>query len=246
MVSEEQYRPWQRTGAAPLAGDRRRPRATCRRRPGHGRRRHAPPSGTKAGRRPVRRRADRRDRADGHRRGARRPGQLSGTAASAVVVGAGSAASPRPAPWPVPAGRSPSSKCRTGPPRADRRGAVAQRGARAPGARLGAGLAAIATPMPDGGVRRRTATGSCRRVPRRGSGGRWWCTGEDLHDALVAGLGDRVEIRIGTRGSARCATARGGPHWWSATAGTVSRRTWWWSPTASTASCAASSRPRPG
>ncbi|MGW0432675.1 FAD-dependent oxidoreductase [Micromonospora sp. NPDC003197] len=62
---------------------------------------------------------------------------------------------------------------------------------------LGGGLDAIATPLPDTGMRRpdghwlvqprATATERAPVVVHR----------EDLHDALIAGLGDRVEIRTG-------------------------------------------------
>ncbi|NED51639.1 NAD(P)-binding protein, partial [Micromonospora aurantiaca] len=62
---------------------------------------------------------------------------------------------------------------------------------------LGDGLDAIATPLPDGGVRRpdghwlvQARSTPAERMPvvvHR----------EDLHDALIAGLGDRVELRTG-------------------------------------------------
>ncbi|MEO3923392.1 NAD(P)/FAD-dependent oxidoreductase [Micromonosporaceae bacterium B7E4] len=62
---------------------------------------------------------------------------------------------------------------------------------------LGEGLAAIATPLPDVGVRR--PDGHWLVQPRPGLGERAPVVvhREDLHDALVAGLGDRVEIRTG-------------------------------------------------
>ncbi|WP_433302760.1 FAD-dependent oxidoreductase [Actinoplanes sp. CA-030573] len=60
------------------------------------------------------------------------------------------------------------------------------------------GWSAIATPMPDGGVRR--PDGQWLVAPRsRAGAGPAPCVVhlEDLYDALVAGLGDRVEIRTG-------------------------------------------------
>ncbi|MET8090956.1 NAD(P)/FAD-dependent oxidoreductase [Micromonospora sp. NPDC005220] len=62
---------------------------------------------------------------------------------------------------------------------------------------LGAGLAAIATPLPDGGVRR--PDGHWLVQPRPIPADRMPVVvhREDLHDALIAGLGDRVELRTG-------------------------------------------------
>ncbi|MCX5066319.1 FAD-dependent monooxygenase [Micromonospora lupini] len=62
---------------------------------------------------------------------------------------------------------------------------------------LGAGLAAIATPLPDGGVRR--PDGHWLVQPRPTPADRMPVVvhREDLHDALIAGLGDRVELRTG-------------------------------------------------
>lgn len=62
---------------------------------------------------------------------------------------------------------------------------------------LGDGLDAIATPLPDGGVRR--PDGHWLVQPRVTAAERAPVVvhREDLHDALVAGLGDRVEIRTG-------------------------------------------------
>ncbi|MFF5178466.1 FAD-dependent monooxygenase [Micromonospora sp. NPDC000316] len=62
---------------------------------------------------------------------------------------------------------------------------------------LGAGLAAIATPLPDGGVRR--PDGHWLVQPRPTSVERMPVVvhREDLHDALIAGLGERVELRTG-------------------------------------------------
>ncbi|GAB3941020.1 FAD-dependent monooxygenase [Micromonospora vulcania] len=62
---------------------------------------------------------------------------------------------------------------------------------------LGAGLAAIATPLPDGGVRR--PDGQWLAQPRPTPADRMPVVvhREDLHDALIAGLGDRVELRTG-------------------------------------------------
>ena len=65
---------------------------------------------------------------------------------------------------------------------------------------------------------------------------------EDLHDALMAGLGDRVEIRTGVDGAPPSAASRASGRR-SATAGTPSRRTWWSPPTASTAASAAQLAP---
>jgi 2-polyprenyl-6-methoxyphenol hydroxylase-like FAD-dependent oxidoreductase len=63
---------------------------------------------------------------------------------------------------------------------------------------LGAGLDAIATPVPRTGIRR--PNGQWLRQPgaRPAPGGTPVVVhGEDLHDAFVAGLGDRIEIRTG-------------------------------------------------
>ncbi|MGR6321061.1 NAD(P)/FAD-dependent oxidoreductase [Micromonospora soli] len=62
---------------------------------------------------------------------------------------------------------------------------------------LGAGLDAIATPLPDGGVRR--PDGHWLVQPRPAPAERMPVVvhREDLHDALIAGLGDQVELRTG-------------------------------------------------
>ncbi|PZG04199.1 FAD-binding monooxygenase [Micromonospora craterilacus] len=62
---------------------------------------------------------------------------------------------------------------------------------------LGAGLDAIATPLPDSGVRR--PDGHWLVQPRQTPAERLPVVvhREDLHDALIAGLGDRVELRTG-------------------------------------------------
>ncbi|TDC72926.1 FAD-dependent monooxygenase, partial [Micromonospora sp. KC606] len=62
---------------------------------------------------------------------------------------------------------------------------------------LGAGLDAIATALPDGGVRR--PDGHWLVQPRPTPADRMPVVvhREDLHDALVAGLGDRAELRTG-------------------------------------------------
>jgi 2-polyprenyl-6-methoxyphenol hydroxylase-like FAD-dependent oxidoreductase len=61
---------------------------------------------------------------------------------------------------------------------------------------LSAGLAAIATPLPDSGLRR--PGGQWLVQPREaGVEAPLLVHAEDLHDALVAGLGDRIELRTG-------------------------------------------------
>jgi 2-polyprenyl-6-methoxyphenol hydroxylase-like FAD-dependent oxidoreductase len=64
---------------------------------------------------------------------------------------------------------------------------------------LGAGLEAIAVPVPPGGVRR--PDGQWLHRPNAGhpdvGGGPVVVHGADLHDALVAGLGDRIDVRTG-------------------------------------------------
>ncbi|HEY2947717.1 MAG TPA: FAD-dependent oxidoreductase [Micromonosporaceae bacterium] len=60
---------------------------------------------------------------------------------------------------------------------------------------LGAGLDAIATPVPHGGIRR--PDGRWLVQPTDPGEGPVVVHREDLHDALVAGLGDRVTIRTG-------------------------------------------------
>ncbi|MEV0605551.1 NAD(P)/FAD-dependent oxidoreductase [Polymorphospora rubra] len=65
---------------------------------------------------------------------------------------------------------------------------------------LGAGLAAIATPLPDAGVRRPDGhwlVQPRKAAERAGAERAVVVHREDLHDALVAGLGDRVDIRTG-------------------------------------------------
>ncbi|HEX5541688.1 MAG TPA: NAD(P)/FAD-dependent oxidoreductase [Micromonospora sp.] len=64
---------------------------------------------------------------------------------------------------------------------------------------LGDGLAAIATPLPDVGVRRPDGQWLVQPRGRADDRGPVVVHREDLHDALVAGLGDRVEIRTGVR-----------------------------------------------
>ncbi|HEY3008950.1 MAG TPA: FAD-dependent monooxygenase [Micromonosporaceae bacterium] len=60
---------------------------------------------------------------------------------------------------------------------------------------LGEGLDAIATPVPNGGIRR--PDGRWLVQPTGAGDGPVVVHREDLHDALVAGLGDRVAIRTG-------------------------------------------------
>ncbi|MBF9128685.1 FAD-dependent monooxygenase [Plantactinospora sp. S1510] len=62
---------------------------------------------------------------------------------------------------------------------------------------LGEGLAAIATQLPDTGVRRPDGHWLVQPRPVPGDRAPVVVHREDLHDALVAGLGDRVEIRTG-------------------------------------------------
>lgn len=62
---------------------------------------------------------------------------------------------------------------------------------------LGAGLDAIATPLPDTGIRRPDGHWLVQPRPAVADRAPVIVHREDLHDALVAGLGDRVEIRTG-------------------------------------------------
>lgn len=64
---------------------------------------------------------------------------------------------------------------------------------------LGEGLEAIATPVGDGGVRRPDGHWLVQRRPLLRDRGPVLVHQEDLHDALIAGLGERVEIRTGIR-----------------------------------------------
>ncbi|EEP70842.1 monooxygenase, FAD-binding [Micromonospora sp. ATCC 39149] len=77
---------------------------------------------------------------------------------------------------------------------------------------LGAGLDAIATPLPDGGVRR--PDGQWLVQPRPTPADRMPVVvhREDLHDALIAGLGERVELRTGV--SVRTVRAEAGQRPW--------------------------------
>lgn len=72
---------------------------------------------------------------------------------------------------------------------------------------LGDGLDAIATPLPDAGVRRPDGHWLVQPRPTPGDRAPVVVHQEDLHDALVAGLGDRVEIRTGVTVSTVRATA---------------------------------------
>jgi 2-polyprenyl-6-methoxyphenol hydroxylase-like FAD-dependent oxidoreductase len=62
---------------------------------------------------------------------------------------------------------------------------------------LGGGLDAIATPVPNGGVRRPDGQWLLQPVPAEPGEAPVVVHLEDLHDTLVAGLGDRVEVRTG-------------------------------------------------
>src|SRR5690606_10974559 len=62
---------------------------------------------------------------------------------------------------------------------------------------LGRGLDAISTPVPDSGVRRPDGQWLVQPDPTSKRGAALLVHAEDLHDALVAGLSDRVEIRTG-------------------------------------------------
>lgn len=64
---------------------------------------------------------------------------------------------------------------------------------------LGAGLDAIATPLPDGGIRRPDGHWLVQPRPVAPERAPVVVHREDLHDALIAGLGDRVELRTGVR-----------------------------------------------
>lgn len=62
---------------------------------------------------------------------------------------------------------------------------------------LGHGLDAIATPVPDRGLRRPDGQWLVQPDPTSRRGMAVLVHAEDLHDALMAGLGERVEIRTG-------------------------------------------------
>jgi 2-polyprenyl-6-methoxyphenol hydroxylase-like FAD-dependent oxidoreductase len=64
---------------------------------------------------------------------------------------------------------------------------------------LDGGLDAVATPLPDTGVRRPDGQWLVQPGGRKDERGLVVIHQEDLHDALVAGLGDRVEIRTDVR-----------------------------------------------
>lgn len=76
---------------------------------------------------------------------------------------------------------------------------------------LGGGLSAVATPVPDAGVRRPDGQWLVPPRPTGATAGPVVVHREDLHDALVAGLGDRVEIRTGIRVSSVSATGEHRP-----------------------------------
>lgn len=86
---------------------------------------------------------------------------------------------------------------------------------------LAAGLSAIATPVPDAGLRRpdgRWLVEPGRPAPPASAP--VLAHAEDLHDALFAGLGDRVEIRTGVTVAGLAAGDRpavtDGRHTWTA------------------------------
>jgi 2-polyprenyl-6-methoxyphenol hydroxylase-like FAD-dependent oxidoreductase len=62
---------------------------------------------------------------------------------------------------------------------------------------LGHGLDAVSTPAPDRGLRRPDGQWLVERDPAGGPEPPRLVHAEDLHDAVVAGLGDRVEVRTG-------------------------------------------------
>ncbi|QSB16383.1 FAD-dependent monooxygenase [Natronosporangium hydrolyticum] len=64
---------------------------------------------------------------------------------------------------------------------------------------LASGLDAIATPVPDRGLRRPDGRWLVEPDPASDRGSAQLVHAEDLHDALVAGLSDRVELRTGVR-----------------------------------------------
>ena len=114
----------------------------------------------------------------------------------------------RPARWPAPAGRS---RCWSGPTGSgpSRTALVLWpngiRALRALG--LGDGLDAIGTPLPR--RRRPPARRPLARAAAAVAADRAPVVvhREDLHDALIAGLGDRVDIRTGVDGATTCASA---------------------------------------
>ncbi|MGC4805841.1 FAD-dependent monooxygenase [Micromonospora sp. DT233] len=73
---------------------------------------------------------------------------------------------------------------------------------------LGAGLDAIATPLPDGGVRRPDGHWLVQPRPVPADRTPVVVHREDLHDTLIAGLGERVELRTGV--AVRTARAEAG------------------------------------
>ncbi|MFC0003229.1 FAD-dependent oxidoreductase [Micromonospora siamensis] len=73
---------------------------------------------------------------------------------------------------------------------------------------LGSGLEAIATPLPDGGVRRPDGQWLVQPRPTPADRAPVVVHREDLHDALIAGLGDQVELRTGV--AVRTVTATAG------------------------------------
>ena len=85
---------------------------------------------------------------------------------------------------------------------------------------LGSGLAAISTPAPDRGLRRPDGQWLVQPQPAGPDRQPVLAHAEDLHDALFAGLGDRVEIRTGVTVQRPAAGDRpavtDGRHTWSA------------------------------
>ena len=247
VVSEEQYAAWQDTGVVPPSGPRRL-------RPDGGRAAGATSSPPTADAEPDDEPADDPAGRPGRRADAGPArGPPTGTAERGGTD-ANRGGGRRRGRWPRGGRRAgplrlaghPAGARRTGPPRADRRGALAQRRPRAAARSASARAWAPSPPRcPTAGSVARTGTGWCRPGPSRPTGCRWWCTADDLHDTLIAGLGERVEHPDRGR---RCATSGSSPASGrrSATAGTPSRPTWWSPPTARTAASAAGSPPRPG
>lgn len=85
---------------------------------------------------------------------------------------------------------------------------------------LGEGLDAVCTPVPDRGVRRPDGSWLIEPDPSGPWAEALLVHAEDLHDALVAGLGDRVEVRTGVTvaevGSRETASVTDGHTIWQA------------------------------
>ena len=170
----------------------------------------APPTGTAE-----------RGRRDAQRGGGRRRGRRAGG---------------RPARWPAPAGRSPCWSAPTGSaPNRPRWCSGPTASARCRPSASAPAWTPSPPRCPTAGSAARTGTGWCSPDPTPADRMPVVVHREDLHDALIAGLGDRVELRTGVDGAPASGPSRGERPARRRRPAHSSRPTWWSPPTARTA-----------